>query len=98
VGELAGHHPVTQGRVDAWLRAAPRVGNHIFVKLHGHGAPEKNAMPLLEKDLSAALTLTRAACERRGWRLAHATAWQAYQAIAALVRGDDPLRQFGQVA
>jgi hypothetical protein len=97
VGELAGHDPVTPDRVEAWLRASPRVGNHIFVKLHGHGAPEKNAVPLLEKDLAAALTLTRAACERRGWQLAHATAWQAYRAIAALVRGDDPMGQFDQV-
>jgi hypothetical protein len=96
VGELAGHDPVTPSRVNAWLAAAPRVGNNIFVKLHGHGAPEKNAAPLLEKDLAAALTLTRAACERRGWRLAHATAWQAYRAIADLVRGVDPLRPLSQ--
>ena len=96
VGELAGHDPVTEGRVEAWLRAAPRVGNHVFVKLHGHGAPEKNAAPLLDKDLAAALTLTRAACERRGWQLAHATAWEAYRAIAALVRGSDPLRHLTQ--
>ena len=87
---------MTAPRVEAWLSAAPRVGNHLFVKLHGHGAPEKNAAPLLEKDLAAALTLTRAACERRGWRLAHATAWQAYQAFAALVRGVDPVWHLGQ--
>lgn len=98
VGELAGHDPVTPARVNAWLAAAPRVGNHLFVKLHGHGAPEKNAAPLLEKDLAAALALTRAACERRGWRLAHATAWQAYRAIAALVRESDPLRQLSQAS
>jgi hypothetical protein len=97
VGELAGHDPVTPDRVEAWIGAAPRVGNHLFIKLHGHGAPEKNAAPLLEKDLAAALTLTRAACERRGWRLAHATAWQAYQAIAALVRGIDPVGHLSQV-
>jgi hypothetical protein len=93
VGELAGHDPVTPRRVHAWLEAAPRIGNHVFVKLHGHGAPEKNAAPLLEKDLAAALALTRAACESRGWRLAHATAWQTFQAIAALVRGADPMGQ-----
>lgn len=96
VGELAGHDPVTPARVEAWLEAAPRIGNHLFVKLHGHGAPEKNAAPLLEKDLAAALTLTRAACDRRGWRLAHATAWQTYGAVAALVRGTDPLASIEQ--
>ena len=96
VGELAGHDPVTPSRVEAWLNAAPRIGNHLFVKLHGHGAPEKNAAPLLEKDLAAALSLTRAACERRGWQLAHATAWQAYGAVAALVRGTNPLASLEQ--
>jgi hypothetical protein len=92
VGELAGHDPVTAGRVNAWLSAGPRLGNHLFVKLHAHGAPEKNAAPLLEKDLAAALSLTRAACERRGWQLVHATAWQAYRAILDLTQGSDPLR------
>lgn len=96
VGELAGHDAVTPDRVNAWLSAAPRIGNHLFVKLHGHGAPEKNAAPLLEKDLAAALSLTRAACERRGWQLAHATAWQAYRAITTLARGDDPVAELNQ--
>ncbi len=98
VGELAGHDPVTPARVDAWLAAAPRIGNHVFVKLHGHGAPEKNAGPMLDKDLAATLTLTRAACERRGWQLVHATAWQAYRGIAALVRESDPLRHLSQAS
>jgi len=91
VGELAGHSPVTSDRVEAWLRAAPRIGNQVFLKLHGHGAPEKNAGPLLERDLAAALSLLRTACERRGWQLAHATAWQVHQAIAALLQRADPL-------
>ena len=87
-GELAGHSPVTAERVEAWLKAAPRIGNNVFVKLHAHGAPEKNASPLLERDLAAALSLTRAACERRGWKLVHATAWQMAGAIRALASSD----------
>jgi len=87
VGELAWHVPVTRDRVKAWLGAAPRIGNHLFLKLHSHGAPEKNAGPLLERDLPAALELTRSECERRGWKLVHASAWEMASAIRELVSG-----------
>jgi hypothetical protein len=79
VGELAGHAPVTPGRVRAWLDVAPRVGRDLIVKLHTHGAPEKNAGPLLTRDLDAALAGVRAECTRRGWGLRFATAWEVYQ-------------------
>lgn len=88
VGELAWHVPVTRNRVKAWLGAAPRIGNNLFLKLHSHGAPEKNAGPLLERDLPAALELTRSECERRGWKLVHATAWQMASAVLGLASGD----------
>lgn len=90
VGELAAQDPVTPDRVAAWLRAAPAVGGHLFVKLHAHGAPEKNAAPLLERDLEALFRGMRAACARRGWRLRYGTAWQAAQAIEGLVGGGGP--------
>ena len=91
VGELAGHDPVTPERVKAWLDLAPRIGDHVFVKLHSHGAPEKNAAPLLERDLGAALDLVKSACESRGWNLAHASAFEAAEAINALAGGRSPL-------
>ncbi len=81
VGELAGHDPVTEQRVSSWLSVAPRVGNDMFLKLHAHGAPEKNAEPLLGRDLAATLGLLRQECDRRGWTLRHATAWQMVQAL-----------------
>jgi hypothetical protein len=81
VGELAGHAPVTPERVRAWLDVAPRVGTDLIVKLHTHGAPEKNAGPLLTRDLDAALAGVRAECTRRGWGLRFATAWEVYQQL-----------------
>jgi hypothetical protein len=81
VGELAGHAPVTPDRVRAWLDVAPRVGHDVIVKLHTHGAPEKNADPLLRHDLEAALAGVRAECTRRGWGLRFATAWDVYQQL-----------------
>lgn len=81
VGELAGHAPVTPDRIAAWLRVAPRLGQDLFVKLHTHGAPEKNAGPLLGHDLEALFTGLRATCTARGWGLRFATAWDLAQRI-----------------
>lgn len=90
VGELAGHDPVTAGRVAAWLDHAPQVGSHRFLKLHAHGAPEKNAEPLLGRDLDALFSLTRAAAAARGWQIVHATAWQTASAIRELAAEQRP--------
>jgi hypothetical protein len=90
VGELAGHDPVSPDRVAAWLRVAPTVGSHQFIKLHAHGAPEKNAAPLLERDLAGTLGLLREACSQRQLTLVHATAWEAAQAVEQLSRGESP--------
>ncbi len=81
VGELAGYAPPSEDRAERWLDAAPRIGNDVFVKLFTHGAAEKNAVPLLGGDITAVLLHVRAACTRRGWRLAYATAWEMFNAI-----------------
>ena len=47
VGELAGNCRPTRHRVALWKRAAPRIGEDLFIKLFAHGAPEKNAGPML---------------------------------------------------
>ena len=96
VGELAGHNPVTPTRVRAWLDHAPVLGGHRFVKVHGHGAPEKNAVPLLSGgDLDRTLALLHAECSDRNWRLRYASAWEMSQAIVALSDGRDPLGAAG---
>jgi hypothetical protein len=91
VGELAGHDPVTRDRAKAWLDVAPRIADHRFVKLHTHGAPEKNAEPLLKQELDQVLTMMREVCDQRGWQLVFASAWETAQAINALSRNADPL-------
>lgn len=95
-GELAGHDPVTPDRVRAWFDHAPQVGTHRFLKLHAHGAPEKNAEPLLGRDLDQLFALARAGAHARGWKLVHATAWQVATAIEALVRGEEPRLLHGE--
>lgn len=92
VGELVANDPVTADRVRAWLRLAPRIGEHVFLKLFAHGAYEKNATALLEHDLEAALAMIHSECSDRGWQVVHATAWDAFRAVEAVVARQDPLR------
>ncbi|MES2304383.1 MAG: hypothetical protein V4558_02710 [Gemmatimonadota bacterium] len=81
VGELAGYAAPSPGRAEAWLDAAPRIGNDVFVKLFTHGAPEKNAGPLLDGFIDRVLRDVRGACDARGWQLSFATAWECYRAV-----------------
>ncbi|MEO5800121.1 MAG: hypothetical protein ABIZ70_16105, partial [Gemmatimonadales bacterium] len=81
VGELAGYAAPSPARAVSWLDAAPRIGNDVFVKLFTHGAPEKNAGPLLDGFIDQVLRDVRHACDARGWQLSFATAWECYQAV-----------------
>jgi hypothetical protein len=81
VGELAGYAPSTPRRTMAWLDAAPRIGNSIFVKLFTHGAAERNAGPLLGGFIDNALHDLRIACDTRGFRLLYASAWELTGAV-----------------
>lgn len=87
VGELARYAPPEPTRAEHWLDAAPRIGNEVFVKLFTHGAPEKNAEPLLNGFAADTIEQVRTAAHRRGWRLAFATAWEMFGAIAAARSG-----------
>jgi hypothetical protein len=46
-GEFACQDLATPYRVHRWLELAPRIGRNIFLKLHAHGAQEKNATAML---------------------------------------------------
>ncbi len=81
VGELAGYAPPSRSRAAAWLDAAPRIGNHVFLKLFTHGAPEKNAGPLLGGFIDRVLHDVRQECTARNWRLAFTTAWECCRAV-----------------
>lgn len=88
VGELAGYALPTPQRAHAWLRAAPQVGNHHFVKLYGHGAQERNGPPLLQGGgLDRCLAMVRDECQRRGWRLGFMSAWEATRLLGEIASG-----------
>lgn len=93
VGELAGHARPTRHRVTLWKRAAPRIGGDLFLKLFAHGAPEKNAGPLLGDDgvLERTLRYLVYDCRRSGTELFFVSAWHMWTAIDAIRRGVDPV-------
>jgi hypothetical protein len=95
VGELAGHCRPTRHRVALWKRVAPRIGQDVFIKLFAHGAPEKNALPLLAGGglLDRTLRYVAEDCHRSGAQLFFVSAWHLWLAIDAIRQGLDPVRR-----
>jgi hypothetical protein len=92
-GELAGHSHPTRHRVALWRRVAPRIGQDVFIKLFAHGAPEKNAVPLLADDgvLDRTLRYLAEDCRHSGTQLLFVSAWHMWTAIDAVRRGVNPV-------
>ena len=92
VGELAGNCQPSPHRAALWRRVAPRIGVDLFIKLFAHGAPEKNAGPLLADDgvLDRTLRYLADDCRRSGAQLFFVSAWHMWMAIDAIRRGADP--------
>jgi hypothetical protein len=91
MGEISGHDRPTAYRVTRWLEMAPRLGEHIFVKLFAHGAQERNAHLLLGGGLAELFGFFNTVCRRRGLQLHYVSAWQMYQAIIAIWKGLEPV-------
>jgi hypothetical protein len=93
VGELAGHCVATRHRIRLWLKAAPRIGGDVFLKLFTHGAPEKNAIPLLEQDgLHRTFEYLTEETRKSGAHIHFVSAYQMWIAIDAIRRRVDPMR------
>jgi hypothetical protein len=93
VGEMAGHCHATRHRITLWKRVAPRIGEDLFIKLFAHGAPEKNAGPLLTDDGVLDRTLRHLTEDARqsGTQLFFVSAWHMWTAIDAIRRGVSPV-------
>jgi hypothetical protein len=94
IGELAGHCQPTPHRISLWKRVAPRIGEDLFIKLFAHGAPEKNAGPLLADDgvLDRTLRYLADDCRRSGTELFFVSAWHMRTAIEAIRCGIHPVQ------
>lgn len=90
-GEISGTALPSRTRVKLWLRLAPRLDGHVFIKLFGHGAQERNSGPLLEGGLDRLFADLSAECSQRGARLHYVSGWDMFRAVEALRLGGDPL-------
>jgi hypothetical protein len=91
-GEIAGYDMPTPYRANRWLEIAPRLGEHVFIKLFAHGAQERNSIPLLGHGLTKLFRSIHEACRDRGLILHYVSAWQMYRAILAIWQQSDPIR------
>jgi hypothetical protein len=90
-GEIAGYRPSSLRRAQLWLDLTPRVGDHAFLKLFTHGTQERNSAVLLHGGLDRLFQDLARACAEVGTRLHFASAWDAWRAVEALRRREDPL-------
>jgi len=80
--EIASQDLATPYRVRRWLALAPRIGRDIFLKVHTHGALERNAEALLLKGgLDRLFEMLSAECQRGGHELHYVSTWEMRQAV-----------------
>ena len=86
-GGLDAQDPPTAARVQLWLRIAPLLGEHAFLKLFTHGTQEKNSAMLLGGGLDRLFEFLVREAAVQGFHLHFATAWDVYNAIEAYRTG-----------
>jgi hypothetical protein len=91
VGEISGQDRPSEDRVKLWLRIAPRLGPHVFIKLFTHGTQERNSSALLGGDLDVLFRSVKSVCEGRRMRFHLVSAWEMYCAIEASREGRTPV-------
>ena len=90
-GDLHGGDPPTETRLHHWVKQGISVEEKrdwIFVKVHTHGAPEKNAGSMLEdtiRDFHGALLRTYR--DHPDWTLHYVTAREMYNVAMAAMNG-----------
>lgn len=91
--EISADAPPTAARVRLWERAGVTVRgaeNHVFIKVHTHGAEERAAQALLGGGMDLMWTeLERQFRDRPGYQLHYVTAWEMAQTVQRLCRGTE---------
>jgi len=90
-GEVAAYDRATPYRARRWFDLAPRIGEHLFLKLYTHGARDSNLEFLLGSGLRELFDTTSEEASRRGDAIHFVSAWEMYRAIHAISLGRDPL-------
>jgi hypothetical protein len=90
-GDLAASHRYAPERLDRWVRAGIHVGgrpDRVFVKLHCHGAPDRNREALLGGDLDALFGDAEARYnDGKRYRLHYVSPREMYNVILATIDG-----------
>lgn len=89
VGEIAGYDMPSPDRVRTWLSVAPRIGDQAFIKLHTHGAQQRNMQPLLNGGLDSLFTGLKEECARAGLALHYVSAWDMARAVLRAASVED---------
>jgi hypothetical protein len=89
-GELSANNPVTAARVRMWMSHAPRIGEHLFLKLYAHGAPERDAGWLLEGGLDQLFARLSAESRAKDVSVHFVSAWEMWLAVEALRKREAP--------
>jgi len=92
IGALTADDPASPYRTRRWFELAPMIGNDLFIKLHTHGAQERNSSLLLEGGLRDLFIFVAEEACHRGCKLYYATAWEMFLAVDAIRRGHDPVQ------
>ena len=90
-GEISFNDLPTPARVAQWLRAAPRIGSDVFIKLFTHGTQERNSSVLLSGALDRVLDLITEQTGEWGQSLYFVTAAQMRDAVEAVLSSRDPV-------
>jgi hypothetical protein len=95
IGELAAGDPPSRYRIRRWFDLAPMIGTDLFVKLHTHGAQERNSRMLLEGGLRDLFTFFADEVSSRNSKFYYVTAWEMFLAIDAIRQRSDPVQAIG---
>jgi len=83
-GELAENDPGTSYRVNRWFALAPMIGTDLFIKLHTHGAQERNSNMLLGGGLRHLFRSVVAEARHHKSEIYYVSAWEMYLVINAI--------------
>jgi hypothetical protein len=94
-GDVTGYNPPSAERLDTWVRTGVGVADFprwIFVKVHTHGAQERNSGTLLGDGAGSLDALFRDLLARYNDGTRHvlhfSTPWEMYRAVRAIEAGD----------
>ena len=92
-GELSADNPPRAPRVRLWSGCGISVAGaeeNVFVKVHAHGAQPRAMRALLDGGLQVLWSALEAEFrDSADWQLHYVTAWQMYETVRRLVRGEN---------